>query len=196
MKSIDTKRFALKVITSCVLFAFIVSGSLVTLATTSKPVGEILVTGVSQVGGKSVTVNGEAAKSGRTIFTSSSISTPEGMSAVINLGKAGRIQMAPGSTFVVDVNGNAINGNLTAGNVTVLSSSQSVGVRTMTGETLSLNAGETASATSGSASKAQTGPGGVNWWVWAAIIGGAAAAVILVVTLGDDDDDNITSPVR
>ncbi len=195
MTSIDTKRLALKVITSCVLFTFIISGSLVTLAAATKPVGEILVSGVSPVDGKTVTVNGEDAKSGRTIFSSSSISTPEGMSAVINLGKAGRIQMAPGSTFVVDVVGNAISGNLTAGNITVLSSTQSVGVRTVTGETLSLNAGETAAATSTSAAKAQTGPGGLNWWVWAAIIGGAATAIILVATLGDDDD-NVTSPVR
>ena len=194
MKSIDIKQFTLRCITSSVLLAFIVSGSMVTLATSSKPIGDILVTGISAVDGKSVTVNGEAAKSGRTIFGSSSISTPDGMSAVINLGRAGKIQMDPGSIFSLDVNGTAISGNLTAGNITVLSSSRSVGVKTLTGEMLSLTAGETASATSAAASKAQTGPGGLDWWVWAAIIGGAAAAVVLVVVLRDDD--NVTSPVR
>ncbi len=195
MKSMDTKRLALKAITSCVLFAVIASGSFVTLAASSKPVGEIIVTGAAD--GKSVTVNGEPAKSGRTIFSSSSITTPEGMGAVINLGKAGKIQLAAGSTFVVDVNGNAVSGDLTSGSLTVLSSAQSIGVKTLTGNMVSLNSGETVSANSGAASKkAQTGPGGLDWWVWAAIIGGAAAAVVLVVALRDDDDTTVTSPVR
>lgn len=195
MKLRVIKRSASKFTTSCVLFAFIVSGSLVTLATTSRPVGEILVTGVSPIEGGSVTVNGEPAKSGRTIFTSSSISTPEGMSAVINLGKAGKLQLDPGSTFLVDLNGNSISGNLSAGSLSVLGSAESVSVKTLTGDTLGLNAGESASATSSStAKKAQTGSGGSNWYVWAAIIGGAVAAVVIVVALRDEN--TVTSPVR
>ena len=193
MKSLFIERLAFKTATVGVLFAFIVSGSLVTLAASTKPVGEIMVTG-AKVDGASVTVNGEPADTGRTIFSSSTISTPEGSSALINLGKAGRIQLAPGSTFVIDVEDNAVKGNLTAGSLTVLNSAQPVGVKTLTGDVVTLSSGETASASSGSSSKkAKPGPGGLDWWVWAAIIGGATAAVIIFATR---DDNNTTSPVR
>jgi hypothetical protein len=195
MKSLHIKRLAFEAMTLGVLFAFVLSGSLVTLAGTNKPVGEILVTGV-KADGDSVTVNGEPAKSGRTIFSSSTITTPEGANAIVNLGKAGKIQLAPGSTFILDVDGNSVKGDLTAGSLTVLSAAQNVGVKTLTGDVLSLAAGETASATSAVASKkAKAGPGGLDWWVWAAIVGGAAAAVVLVVVL-TDEEDVVTSPVR
>ncbi|HQZ96188.1 MAG TPA: hypothetical protein PLP21_07695 [Pyrinomonadaceae bacterium] len=193
MKSLFIERLAFKAATVGVIFAFIVSGSLVTLAASTKPVGEIMVTG-AKVDGASVTVNGEPADTGRTIFSSSTISTPEGTSALINLGKAGRIQLAPGSTFVINVEDNAVKGNLTAGSLTVLNSAQPVGVKTLTGDVVTLSSGETASASSGSSSKkAKPGPGGLDWWVWAAIIGGATAAVIIFATR---DDNNTTSPVR
>ena len=193
MKSLHIERFAFKTATIGVLFAFIVSGSLVTLAASSKPVGEILVTG-TRIDGASVTVNGERADSGRTIFSSSTISTPEGTSAVINLGKVGKIQLAPGSTFVLDVDGNAAKGNLTVGSLTVLNAANPVAVKTMTGDVVDLASGETATATSGSSSKKiKPGPGGLDWWIWAAIVGGAAAAVIIIATRGDN---KVTSPVR
>ncbi len=193
MKSLLIERLAFKAATIGVLFAFIVSGSLVSLAASTKPVGEIMVTG-AKTDGASVTINGEPADTGRTIFSSSTISTPEGSSALINLGKAGRIQLEPGSTFVIDVEDNAVKGSLTAGSLTVLNSARPVGVKTLTGDLVTLSAGESASASSGSSSKkAKQGPGGLDWWVWAAIIGGATAAVIIFATR---DNNNTTSPVR
>jgi hypothetical protein len=196
MKSIYFKRLAQKVLTSCTLVVFIASCSMITLATESKPVGELLVTGSKSTDGTSVTVNGEPAKSGRTIFSSSTISTPEHSGAMINLGKAGKLQLAPGSIFVLTADGNALSGDLTAGSITVVNSVQSVGVRTLTGDMVALNAGETATANSGtSTKKAKPGPGGLDWWYWAAIIGGAAAAVVIIVVVSDDDDEN-PSPVR
>lgn len=196
MKSIYIKRMALKAFTSCILVIFIASCSMVTLATSNKPVGELLVTGSQLTDAASVTVNGESAKTGRTIFSSSTISTPENMGAMINLGKAGKLELAPNTTFVLTADGNAISGDLTAGSVTVLSAFQSVGVKTLTGEIVSLNAGETATAASGSSTKrAQKGPGGLDWWVWAAIVGGAAAAIIIAV-VATNNDSTVTSPVR
>jgi len=196
MKSVYIKRVALRVFTSCILIVFVASASMVTLATSSKPVGELLVTGTKSSDGASVTVNGEPADSGRTIFSASTISTPETSGAMINLGKAGKIEMAPSSTFVLNADGNAISGSLSAGSLTVLSAAQGVSVRTQTGDVVVLNAGETASATSGSSSKkAKPGPGGLDWGVWAAIIGGAVAAVIIIVAV-TGDDNKVTSPVR
>lgn len=195
MKSLYIKPLALKAFTAGILAVFIVSCSMVTLAASTKPVGELLVTGSVPADGASVTVNGEAAKSGRTIFSSSTIKTPESMGAMINLGKAGKLELAPGTTFILAADGNAISGDLTAGSITVLSALQSVGVKTLTGDVVSLNAGETATATVGSSTKkAQKGPGGMDWWIWAAIIGGAAAVIIIAVVA--TDDNTVTSPVR
>lgn len=195
MKSINSKRFAVSTTTFGLLFALIVSCSYVSLANANKPVGEILISGSSVVDGKSVTVNGEEAKTGRTIFDSSVISTPAGQSAIVNLGKAGKIQIAPGSSVTIDVAGEAVSGSLSSGSLTVLGSVVPVNVRTAGGDMVRVAAGESVTSSSTAASaKAQTGPGGVDWWIWAAIIAGAATAVVLIVTL--DDDDNVTSPVR
>lgn len=193
MKSINTKRFAVNLTTASLLFALIVSCSYVSLANVNKPVGEILISGTSTLNGKSVTVNGEAATTGRTLFDSSVVSTPEGQSAVINLGKAGKVQLAPGSTVTIGVNGEVISGNLSDGSLTVLGSLNPVNITTKSGDSVPVSSGESVTSASTAASKAQTGPGGVNWWVWAAIVAGAAVAVVLIVT---NDDDNVTSPVR
>jgi hypothetical protein len=195
MKSKVFNRLVTRAVTVFVLTTFVVSGSMVTLAA-GKPVGEITISGSSLEDGQSVTVNGEPAKTGRTIFGSSTISTPAGMSAVISLGQAGKLQLAPGSTFVVNVNDDAISGDLTAGTLSVVNAAKAVQVKTTSGETVNVNAGEVVTATSTAAAKrAQTGPGGLDWWVWAAIIGGAVTAIVLIVS-SDDDDDNVTSPVR
>lgn len=195
MKSILTKRFAVNLTTASLLFALIVSCSYVSLANANKPVGEILISGTSSAEGASVTVNGEAAKTGRTIFNASQIATPAGQSAIVNLGKAGKIQIAPDSIVRIDVDGDAVSGSISSGSLTVLGSAKSVSIANANGETVSVASGESVTATSTTASKAQTGPGGVNWWVWAAIIAGAATAVVLIVTL-NDDDATVTSPVR
>lgn len=195
MRSIDSERFAFRVLTSCILFVFIAFSSSATLAVSSKPVGEILVTGVSSVDGQTVTVNGEPARTGRTIFSSSSVVTPDGMSVILNLGKAGKIQLDPGSEFSLNVDGTSVSGDLMKGSLAVLNSASAVGVRTLAGETVNVNSGETVSATSASSAKKKAGPGGVDWWIWGAILAGATVAVILIVTR-DDDDGTVASPVR
>ncbi len=171
---------------------------MVTLAGPVKPIGEVLVSG-NTTESSTVTVNGEPAKSGRTVFAASTISTPDTSGATINLGKTGKLQLAPNSTFVINTDGDAISGDLTAGSITVLNSLQSVGVKTLSGEIVSLSAGESATATSTSASKmAQTTSSNNNWTIWALIIGGAIVAVTIAVVAADDgDDDNrVVSPVR
>jgi hypothetical protein len=117
---------------------------MVALASPGKAIGELIVTGSSN--DQNVTVNGEVAKSGRTIFSSSTIATPEGLGAIVNLGKAGRISFSPGSTFTLTVEGEAVSGNLTAGNITILSASQSVSVKILNGDTIQANVGDTVAA--------------------------------------------------
>jgi len=195
MTEIIIKKWAQKAVTMCTAFVLLTTYSMVIFATAGEPLGELTVIGSSTKDGASVTVNGEAAKSGRTVLGSSTITTPEGISAVVNMGKAGKVELAPNTTFVMNVDGTAINGSLTAGSITALSTAAGMSVKTLSGDMVKLNAGETASAASALPTKAaKPGPGGLDWWVWAAIIGGAAAAVIIVVA--SSDDDNQVSPIR
>ena len=186
-----------KALSMSVAAALLVTYSMVAMASAGNAAGELTVIGGSSTGETSfVTVNGEAAKSGRTVFSSSTISTPEGMGAIINFGKAGKIQLAPNTVFTVSADGKSISGDLSAGSLTVLNAAQSVPVTISTGEIVNVNAGETASANSGNASKKPTPRiAGINAWVFAAIVGGVIAAVIIATTAGNNDVP-VLSPVR
>jgi hypothetical protein len=194
MKIVDLSRFAKRTISFALLLTLFTAYSMVTLATSTKPVGELIVLGGSS-DGASVTVNGEPATSGRTIFASSTIITPDGVTAVLNMGKSGKIELSPNTTFVIDGDGNVIGGSLTAGNVTVLNTAEPIGIKTLSGETISLISGETAAANSATpAKRAKPGPGGLDWWVWGAIIGGAVATAVIIYVA--TNDDNPTTPIR
>ncbi len=186
-----------KALSMSVAIALLVTYSMVAMASAGNVAGELTVIGGNSTGETSfVTVNGEVAKSGRTVFSSSTISTPEGMGAIINFGKAGKIQLAPNTVFTISADGKSISGDLSAGSLTVLNAEQSVPVTISTGEIVNVNAGETASANSGSASK-KPAPriAGLNAWVFAAIVGGVIAAVIIATTAGNNDQP-VISPVR
>ncbi|MFN0140607.1 MAG: hypothetical protein ACKVQW_11050 [Pyrinomonadaceae bacterium] len=169
----------------------LVSSSMVALANSVKPVGELVVNGKSD---KAVTVNGEPAASGRTIFAASTITTPEGMTAVLDLGKAGKIELAPNTTYNLNSDG-SLSGSLTAGTARVLNSASTVGIKTLTGETVNLNAGEMVTANSATAKKNAANASDEDWWIWV-IIFGAAATAILLFTLDGDEDGPQASPTR
>ena len=196
----NSKLWIQKALATCLVMAITASYSMVVLAGPGNAVGELMVAGGA--GTSTVTVNGEPAASGRAIFSSSTISTPEGVSAAVNLGKAGKLQFAPNTIFTININGNSIGGDLASGSVTVLNTAQTVSVKTLTGEILQLNAGETATAGSGSSSKqtSTTSNGDADWWVFALIFGGATVGIILAATAGNDStfgNGAITvSPVR
>lgn len=192
MKIMDFSRFGKKALSFSLLLTIVSAYSMVTLATSTKPVGELIVSG----GNSAVTVNGEPAASGRTIFSASTITTPEGVSAVINMGKAGKIELAPNTTFVIDGDGNIVSGSLTAGNLTVLDSEKGVGVKTLSGETVMLSSGETVG--SESAVPQQTGNkkgtvvipiiGAVS--IWVLIATGLAVAAVAVAVSASTSDNN------
>ena len=186
-----------KALSMSVTAALLVTYSMVAMGSTGNAAGELTVIGGNSTGETSfVTVNGEVAKSGRTVFSSSTLSTPEGMGAIINFGKAGKIQLSPNTVFTVLSDGKSISGDLSAGNLTVLSASQNVPVTISTGEVVNVNAGETASANSANAAKKPTPRiAGINAWVFAAIVGGVVAAVIIATTVGNNDN-TVISPVR
>lgn len=181
----NSKLWIHKALSTCLVVAIIATYSMVALAGTGKAAGELLVTGKS-INGETpfVTVNGETAKTGRSVFSSSTIATPENATAIINLGKTGRIELAPNTTFTVNFDEKGITGSLSSGKITVLGASSNVGVVTADGKTIELTAGESATA-NGKADekddKAAT-KGGAAWWLWALIFGGAAVGVLYAAT--------------
>jgi len=172
---------------------------MVTLANSGKVAGELLISGDKA---SFVKVNGEAAQNGRTIFSSSTIVTPNATGAIVNLGKLGKIELAPDTTLALSFSESGISGNLLAGRVTVLSASDTVSIKTLEGKTAQLNAGESAVATTG---KAQTddddSDGGGAWIWWALILGGSAAGIILAATSDNNrisigGNSTVVSPTR
>jgi len=160
------------------MVAIFATYSMVALAAGGKATGELIVNGAEQV-----TVNGESVANGRTIFTASTIATPQASSATINLGKAGSIELAPNSTATVAFTGETITLDLGAGKVSVISSMNAVAVNAA-GKALVLAPGESAS-TQDDDDDDKTDSG--NWLVFALILGGAAAGLLIAATRGDND---------
>ena len=180
----NSKSLFHKALTMCLTFALIATYSMVALASDGKATGEIVVKGSET---SIVTVNGESVKSGRTIFSSSTITTPEGASAIVNLGKAGRLEIAPNTTFVLSFDQTGINGDLTSGSITVLNAAKSVTVKTAAGEVIALNSGDTATADAGTATKKAATSGNNNWLVYGLIFGGAVAGIIWAASQNNED---------
>lgn len=106
--------------------------------TAQKTAGELSVRG-------NVTLNGAAAISGATVFSNGTIRTAENGSATINLGRLGRVELAPNSEMVVSFADSRIGGTLRAGRATV-SSPAGVGISVITADGNAVAEGRQASA--------------------------------------------------
>ena len=195
------------------VFAFAVPGSSVSAA-------EITVNGKKGVAERPfVVVNGQQAFSGRTFFSGGNIETTEATSATINLGKLGRIDLSPSSSFTLSFSEGRIAGTLSKGNVSV-SNTDGVAVSIDTPHDSVRNEGTSSSRFTVSVADGKTrlavengtvrANGGLtarqddddddddddDWkvWAWVGVIGGVIGAIIIWKAL--DDDDEIVSPVR
>jgi hypothetical protein len=175
----NSKTLIRKALSLCLTVAICAAYSMVTLASTDKIAGELLISGKNS----SVKVNGQTAQSGRSIFTASTISTPENTSAIINLGKLGKLELAPNTTANISFNEKGINGDLLSGKITVLGATEAVNIKTTEGKTVTLSAGESVSAGRQQQDDDDDDDDpGAAWWVWAAICGGAVAGVVIAAT--------------
>ena len=174
----NSKTLIRKALSLCLMVAIYASYSMVTLASTERIAGELLISGKNS----SVKVNGETAQSGRSVFTASTISTPENTSAIINLGKLGRLELAPNTTVNISFTEKGINGDLLSGKITVLGTNNVVNIKTTEGKTVNLNAGESVTAGKQQDDDDDDDDAGAAWWVWTAIFGGAVAAVVIAAT--------------
>lgn len=185
----------------CLVVATIATYSMVALAGSERVAGELLITG-KNVNGEApfVKVNGEMAQNGRSVFSSSTIATPENANAIINLGKLGKIELAPNTVLALTFDEKGISGDLAAGQVSVLSASNLVNITTANG-TAKLNAGESATAKGAKAQDDDNSGGGGSYLIWALILGGAAAGIIIAATSNNNrvslgGGTTVVSPTR
>ncbi|MCY7345707.1 MAG: hypothetical protein LH614_05740 [Pyrinomonadaceae bacterium] len=183
--------------------ATIATSSMITLAGSERVAGELTISGKNFNGETPfVKINGEAAQNGRSIFSSSTIVTPENVGAVINLGKIGKIELSPNTNLTLSFNEKSITGNLLAGQVTVLNAAETVTIKTIDGTTSNLAAGESAVSTIGKAQDDDaSSDGGSGWIIWALVLGGAAAGIVIAATSNNNritvgGNSTVISPTR
>jgi len=199
----NSKLWIRKALSLCLVVATTATYSMVTLANSEKVAGELLISGVNSGSAASfVKVNGEAAQNGRSIFSDSTVVTPDNAGAVINLSKLGKVELSPNTTLTLSFNEDGINGDLLAGRVTVLNVSDAVNIKTLNG-TVSLKAGESAVATTGKAQDDDdtVNDGGSAVLIWALVLGGAAAGIIIAATSDNNrialgGSSTVISPTR
>ncbi len=221
MKSSNPSSVFSRLIVFSITISVLCVQTMVALALPAKGIGgaEITVTGPLDAGEKPfVLVNGERALNGRTFFSDGTISTTETSSAMIDLGKLGRITLAPSSSLSLGFSEGRIAGTLSKGNATV-SNMDGVSVKIDTPHDSITNEGNTPSRFSVAVLGDQTGvaveTGTVrysngakvaskqddddddDWKGWAsvAVIAGIIAVVVVIIATSDDDDDTV-SPVR
>ena len=109
-----SKTWSRKPIAACVALAILSVYSMVVLASPAAkaPSAELSVTG-------QVTVNGENALSGVTLFSDSTITTAAKSSATVNLSKLGRVEVAPSTGLKLSFNETSVLGMLENGSAHV-----------------------------------------------------------------------------
>ena len=109
-----SKSLSRKPIAACVAVAIFSVYSMVVLASPAAkaPSAELSVTG-------QVTVNGENALTGGTLFSDSTIATSEQSSATVNLSKLGRVALAPNSGLTLSFTDSSVLGSLENGSANV-----------------------------------------------------------------------------
>ena len=91
------------------------------MAALAAPQGQTGPTGDLSVVGE-VSVNGTSAISGATVFSDSTITTGQNSSAVVSLGKLGRVELLPNSSLKLSFTDKGVSGMLESGRVRVSSS--------------------------------------------------------------------------
>jgi hypothetical protein len=109
-----SRSWSRKSIAFCLAIAVLSVYSMVVLATPGQtgPSGELSVSG-------QVTVNGQNAISGATVFSDSTVATAQNSSAVVSLGKLGRVELLPSSSIKISFNETTISGMFESGRVRV-----------------------------------------------------------------------------
>jgi hypothetical protein len=109
-----SRTWSRKSIAFCLAVAVLSVYSMVVLATP----GQTGTSGELSVSGQ-VTVNGQSAISGATVISDSTVTTAANSSAVVSLGKLGRVELLPSTTLKLSFNETGITGMLETGRTRV-----------------------------------------------------------------------------
>jgi hypothetical protein len=112
-----SRTWSRKSIAFCLAVAVLSVYSMVVLATPGQS-GQTGASGELSVSGQ-VTVNGQSAISGATVFSDSTVTTAKGSSAVVSLGKLGRVELLPDTTLKLSFTDSSITAMLDSGRVRV-----------------------------------------------------------------------------
>lgn len=127
-----SKTFSRKLVALCLAITVLSMYSMVVLATP----GQNASTGELTANGQ-VAVNGQTAITGATIFSDSTITTAADSSALVSLGKNGRVELLPNTTLKLSFNENGLTGELSAGKIAVTSTAgKSAVITTKDGSTV------------------------------------------------------------
>ncbi|HKR02799.1 MAG TPA: hypothetical protein VJT09_19125 [Pyrinomonadaceae bacterium] len=110
-----SRTWSRKSIAFCLAVAVLSVYSMVVLATPGQ-MGQTGMSGELSVSGQ-VTVNGQSAISGATVFSDSTIETAKGSSAVVSLGKLGRVELLPGTVLKLSFTDSGLTAMLDSGRV-------------------------------------------------------------------------------
>jgi len=112
-----SRTWSRKSIAFCLAVAVLSVYSMVVLATPGQ-MGQTGASGELSATGQ-VTVNGQNAISGATVFSDSTIETGQSSSAVVSLGKIGRVELLPGTILKLSFNETSVTGNIQSGRVRI-----------------------------------------------------------------------------
>lgn len=106
---------ALALLQVCVQAALITTSLKALPTNDDKPAGPPPTGRLTTRGNNLITVNGNSAKSGETIFSGQQLQTPDGVGATVQLGRLGRVDLAPNTNITLTFTDGRINVNLVSG---------------------------------------------------------------------------------
>ena len=178
-----TRTFKGKALSAFVMSALLAICSITAFAGEKGLSGEIVITGANDA---TVMVNGEAVKSGRTVFSNSVISTPADTFAVVSVKNVGKIKVGPSTSMRINFAGEDIKGSIESGQVTVLNAKNAVEMTAPNGKVAKLVNGASVVTNQDDDSDDDKG---TSWLLWFIVFGGAAAAVAIAAASNNNSVD-------
>jgi hypothetical protein len=168
------------------LTVFFTVNSFATVAGTNKITGDLFIVGLSNQK-PLVKVNGEAAATGRSLFSTSVIETNENSEAIINIGNLGKFELAANSKIIISFDENHINGDLTAGSLLVLNARENINIKLPEGKTVSSKTGDKVSVNQTNL-PATPSPAGISSLIpWIVVIGAAITSLVVSPAIGNNN---------
>lgn len=188
-----------KAVTLPLCISLLTAYSMVTLASPERVVGALTVSQVRFDGLEPrVSVNGESARSGRSVFSTSVISTSENATAILYFGKLGSLEISPNSEVTLSFDADGVYGRVANGRVFVLSAANPMRFESESNGARLLDSGDTLFVDSAAQDdddadlKKKSTPS----WIWAVLVAGVVAGVALGAGGGSGGNPRPVSPVQ